>query len=685
MAYTQVFAPNIVGEFNFGLDWTGGPGGISSPEQSVFSKTIGLQGVLAPEGPYLIIQGGYPGDPYFGTHNPKQAEDDRNTKLTASLAWFKGTHNIKFGGNFFRWNADFHTDTWANGQFEFDNGQTGLPGNFFSQTGFGYASFLLGDVAYVLIRGPEDDGERSWAMGYFIQDEWRVTPRLTLNYGLRYDYQPQYTSPHHEGSSFNGALPNPDAGNIPGALEFLTSSRTRFGDTYKLGFGPRFGFAYKLDSKTVMRGSYGLFYGPVSQFSGEVAPRQGYVPSFALTSTDGVSPAFNWSNGVVTPPGFTNPTLSSTIANGSATAYMGKDDGRPAQIQLINFGLQRELPKNILAEAAYIGNLSHHIATNTLNQINQLDFAKYGSLGQLLIAPFNSAQAIAAGITSPYPGFQGTVAQALRPFPQYLGINDANSMIGNSTYHALQLKLQKRFSSGLSFLIGYTLSKNLTDVDSTAGYFTTGVQDAYNRRAEKALSSIDSPNQVVASYTYELPFGPGRKLVNSNNAVARYVVGGWALSGINTYKNGTPLSVITSTVLPTTNDSLAESGTSVRPNVVTGVSPLTGIGCSSFNPQTNLYLNKAAFTAPAPFTFGNAPRELSDARTCPHLDEDISLMKYLPLKENRVNLRFGADAFNLFNRRNFGSPDTNFNDPGFGTIASAGPGRVLQVQFKLLW
>jgi len=685
LAYTEVFAPNIVGEFNFGLDWTGGPGGISSPQQAVFSKTIGLEGVLAPEGPYLNIQGGYPGDPYFGTHNPEQAENDRNAKFTGSIAWFKGTHNIKFGGNFFRWNADFHTDTLANGHFEFDNGQTGLPGNFLSQTGFGYASFLLGDVAYVQILGPEDHGERSWAMGYFIQDEWRVTPRLTLNYGLRYDYQPQYTSPHHQGSSFDPTLPNPGAGNIPGALTFLSASDRRFSSTYPVAFGPRFGFAYKLDSKTVMRGSYGLFYSPVSQFSGEIATRQGYVPNFTLSSTDGISPAFNWDNGVATPPGFITPTLTSTIANGSATAFVAKDDGRPGQIQLINFGLQRELPKGILGEVAYVGNLSHHIATNTLEQVNQLDFSKYGSLGQLLLAPFNSPQAIAAGITSPYPGFQGTVAQALRPYPQYLGINNVNAMIGNSTYHAMQVKLQKRFSSGLSFLIGYTLSKNLTDVDATAGYFASGVQDAYNRRAEKALSSVDSPNQVVASYTYELPFGPGKRLLSSPNVFTRYVIGGWTISGINTYKDGTPLGVITSEVLPTTNDSLSESGTSVRPNMVAGANPRTGINCSSFNPQSELYLNSAAFTIPAPFTFGNAPRELSNARACPTMDEDISLLKFVPIRENRVTLRFGADAFNLFNRRNLGAPDTNLNDPGFGTISSAGPGRVLQLQVKVLW
>jgi hypothetical protein len=248
----------------------------------------------------------------------------------------------------------------------------------------------------------------------------------------------------------------------------------------------------------------------------------------------------------------------------------------------------------------------------------------------------------------------------------------------------MQVKIQKRFSSGLSFLIGYTLSKNLTDVDSTAGYFSSAVQDAYNRRAEKALSSIDSPEQVVASYTYELPIGPGKKYLNGNNVITKYVIGGWALSGINTYKTGTPLGVTTSIVLPTTNDSLSESGTSIRPNVVPGVNPMNGFNCGNFNPQADRYLNPAAFSLPAPFSFGNAPRELSNARGCGTLDEDLSLMKYIQVREG-INIRLGADAFNLLNRRNLGAPDTNINDPGFGTISSAGPARVLQLQVKILW
>src|SRR5262249_35683385 len=148
---------------------------------------------------------------------------------------------------------------------------------------------------------------------------------------------------------------------------------------------------------------------------------------------------------------------------------------------------------------------------NSLQQINQLNYAKYGSLGPLLGQQVGSPAANAAGITAPFPGFVGTVAQALRPYPQYPGINGVTSMIGNSTYHAAQFKVQKRYSSGLSFLVGFTISKNLTDVDSIPGYFSAGTQDAYNRRMEKALSSIDSPQQVVASYTYELPFGAGKR------------------------------------------------------------------------------------------------------------------------------------------------------------------------------
>jgi len=689
LAFNRTLKANVINDFTFGVDRAGGPGGFPNDKYGSLATTIGLKGTFFPCGPQLNVAGGYPGEDLFGNHVCQQGESDTNWKLNESVGWFIGKHTIKFGGSFYRWNANFRTQNIANGHFTFQPAETGLPGDFLARTGFGYASFLMGQVDQAEIKAGETSGQRSWYMGYFIQDEFRATSKLTLNYGLRWEWQPQYTSPHDYGSEFEPNIPNPGAGGLPGALAFLgkgpgRNGKRRFSDTYPWGFGPRLGFAYKLTDKTVVRGSYGLFAAPVSQFSGEFGNRQGFVPRFAVSSIDGFTPAFNWDNGF--PSGFNpNPTIDPTVANGSSTAFMGKNNAHPAQVQMINFSVQRELPGNMLLEGAYIANLSHHVSSNGLEQINQLNYQKYGGLGPLLGALVGSPEANAAGIRAPYPGFVGTVAQALRPYPQYLGINGITSMIGNSTYHAAQIKLQKRYASGLSFLIGYTLSKNLADVDSTPGYFSAGVQDAYNRRAEKALSSIDSPHQVVASYTYELPFGTGKKFLNGRNVFSRYIAGGWSISGIHTYRAGTPLAVATNLRLPTTGDSLAQTQPTLRPNVLSGVPIRTDLSCGGFDPAKNLYLNRAAFTDPAPFSFGNAPRTLPNVRGCTYADENVSLLKAFPAFRERVNVRLGADFFNLFNRKHFGSPATNIDNANFGTISSAGPPRIMQLNFKILW
>ena len=220
---------------------------------------------------------------------------------------------------------------------------------------------------------------------------------------------------------------------------------------------------------------------------------------------------------------------------------------------------------------------------------------------------------------------------------------------------------------------------------STPGYFAAGVQDAYNRRAEKSISSIDSPHSVVASYTYELPFGTGKRFANGKDVFSKYVIGGWSISGIHTYRAGTPIAVGTNLRLITTGDSLSQTQPTLRPNLVSGGSPRTGLSCGGFDPATSLYLNLAAFTDPAPFSFGNAPRRLPNVRGCTYSDENISLLKYFPVVHERVSMRLGADFFNIFNRRHLGGPATNIDNANFGRISGAGPPRIMQLNFKILW
>lgn len=454
----------------------------------------------------------------------------------------------------------------------------------------------------------------------------------------------------------------------------------------KLAFAPRFGFAYALNGKTVVRGSYGIFDGPVSQtLSSAWANHQGFLTEVSEASLNGgISPAFNWNNGFPISNFDLNPKLDPTIANGSSTSFIGKGTVKPPRIQEISFSIQRELPSNILVEATYLNNLGHHIGSVNSEQVNQLDYAKYGSLGNILTADINSPQAAAAGIGLPYSGFQGSVAQALRPYPQYLGINGSTSFIGNSNYNAAQIKVQKTYSNGLSFLVGYTISKNLSDVDAVPGYFAAGVQDAYNRRAEKSVASIDSPQALVATYTYELPVGKGKKFLNGDNVFTKSVFGGWAISGIQTYTAGAPLGFSTNGRLPTTGDGLALNQPGLRPDVVPGVSPTKHLSCNGFDPATDLFLNRTAFIDPPPFRFGDAPRLSSNARACTASNENISIMKWTSIRES-VRLRFGVDLFNVFNRRNLGGPDTNIDNLSFGRISSAGPGRTVQLHMKLAW
>jgi hypothetical protein len=692
VGYARNLGPRAISEFNFGSDRLGGPATQYSPTNLQGATLIGLTGTQFPCTPLTTIAGGYPSD--IGVLNCLQTQLGTNLKFNESIAISAGKHTVKFGGSFYHWYMTWIGTKGGNGQFNFSNLETSLPDSpSAGKTGFGYASFLLGVVDSATMQSPTTRRSNIPYYGVFIQDEFRIIPKLTLTYGLRYEVQPQFTSPYDNSSQFDPAVPNPGAGGLPGALTFLGTGPGRtgkraFSDSDYLGFSPRFGVAYTLGNRTTVRSSYGLFRGPIAQMTGEMVNRQGFLANYGLSSIDGgITPAFNWTNGFPLSRFSAYPVFDPSFANGSYTAFMGKNNARPPQIQMINFSIQREVPGKVVLEAAYVANLSHHVETASLESINQLNYAQYGSLGNLLNQNINSAAAVAAGVRSPFPGFSGTVAQALRPYPQYLGINGESSKIGNSTYHALQFKAQKHYSNGVSFLVGYTVSKYISDFDTGAGYDSVGPQNAYDRRAEKAVTSQDYPRSMVASYTYELPLGHDKRFLKGNGIVSRYLAGGWSISGIQTYHAGAPLAITTNGRLPASSDldGTTYNNVNLRPNTIVGANPRTGLTCGNIDPATGLYLNAAAFVDPPPFTFGNAARRLSYARGCGGANENVSLMKYLPLREGRLTARFGAEAFNIFNRKNFADPTTNFDNLNFGRISTAGPARLLQLNMKIIW
>jgi len=642
-----------------------------------YGAQAGLTGVLAPYTPFQSISGIAPFGNYWnlflriGTHVPI------NTDLTLT----KGSHNLKWGAEFDQQIHLNNESILTAGLFNFGPLETGLPG--FPQTGLGFASYLLGDVDSATLNTAVAVRHLAQRWGFYAQDQWRATRKLTLNYGLRWDVVNSLRESHDRIGAFDPSVPNPAAGGLLGALTFWGTGPGQNGKTGSLypvywgALGPRLGLAYAFNDKTVFRVYYGLLYSPLNAdfVQGESIPSYGSSASVSPTTTDnGVHPAFNWNNGF--PNIIPNlPNFDPSQLNGSAVSYVGNSiEKRPARSQNLGVSLERTVPGNILLKAAYVGTLTHGIRDLSDPPLDQLPL-QYLTLGNLLLSDINSPEARAAGIPIPYAGFQGSVAQALRPYPQYTGVDVLDSTYGFSLYHALQVTAQKRFKLGLNFLATYTASKNLVN----GGYQALPLQNT-----RKALGAYDRPQVFNLSYTYELPFGPGKPFLQNSHGVVRQVVEGWQVSGIQSYYSGSPVTVSTEEAIPGIGG--------VWANRVPGVPISTSVGCGGYNPgdPNSRVLNINAFALPAPFTFGNTS-VLPSTRDCGYKNEDLSIQKRFALKEN-VNFRLGFDFYNVFNRHNWGFASTagggglsaDINQPAaFGRYAGASDPRTIQIYARL--
>jgi hypothetical protein len=372
-------------------------------------------------------------------------------------------------------------------------------------------------------------------------------------------------------------------------------------------------------------------------------------------------------NGGVTPgygsldapgPSLVPPPFSASAGNNQSVHYLAPYQGEVPYLQNWMIGLQRELPGGIVISPSYVGNkvLRMPSALENLNQLNPT----YLSLGSTLLADINSPQAVAAGIQSPYPGFSGSVAQALRPFPQYVGITSNFDESGVSTYNAFQITAEKRFSQGLQFLLAYTASRNMSNLSSGFSTFNAAPMNTYDRKLEWSIAPADIPQFLTISGIYELPLGPGKPLLN-HSGIAGQILGGWQLGWLAQYHSGTPVGINASNVLP-----LFNGGN--RPNLVQGVNP--SLSRSNFDPAIDPIYNIAAFSQPADYTFGNAPRVLGNLRDFPSYNENINLAKTFKLAE-RITLQFRAEFFNIFNRVQFGGGNTAFSpsNANFGFVS----------------
>lgn len=659
------------------------------------NQTLQIPGIPMDSHGYTEFHFDTPPYPYLGNSSTNGYDPQifKNWAVNDDLSWVKGRHQAQFGFEYRRRTMDCRDQTTVAGQLYFSNMSSSQPDDAnFANWGNSFASLMLGQVLSGdrAIATPEQHFHDTFNV-FYGQDSIKMTSKLTLNLGLRYELPIYAIEDHGIMALFNPTLPNPGAGGLPGALQFYGNGPGRSGrfnlfGTYHRSIMPRISLAYEADKKTVVRLGYGIFRlypddGDLNNPDVLVeAPGFGGYPSYASTNA-GITPAFNLDQGFP-PSNVTVPDFDPSLNNGGTVTWFNSGSNKPAFMQGWTVDIQRELPSNMMLDAAYVGSHTTGYWAG-LENIDQVD-PKYLSLGNLLYEDVNSPDAVAAGIKVPYPGFQGSVAQALRPYPQYTTINDFYQPTGYSDYNALQVRLEKRYSNGLALMLGYTLSKNIGVVASNiagswfGGAALTGI-NTYDRRIEKSLASTDQTHVLVLAWSYDLPFGRGKRLLGSVNPVVNQLVGGWQVNAIQSYDSGTPIGVSGGGDIPL-------FGGGNRPNWVSS-NVRSSVPMGSFDPAVDLYLNINAFSQPAPFTFGNAPPLLPNVRTPAYYDEDMSVFKKIFLRSESRYLEIRGEFFNAFNRVVFAGPSANINNPStFGVISGqANTPRVIQIGMKLIF
>lgn len=602
-------------------------------------------------------------------------EKNDRWQFSTDLAWVRGKSTIKVGFEYRR--HKFPHKGWAvggaAGNFNFNRLETGgydAAGNNLSQTGDPFASFLLGQVHDA---NQNIYAQPTWSEDYlspWINGEFKVTSKLTLQAGLRLDYQSARTEQNDEYSTFDPNTPNPGAGGRLGAVIFAGSGPGRAGTrTFEKpkwdAWGPRAGFAYRLNDKTTLRGGYGIYYAGVafSQFTGD--PNIGFSTNpAAVNVNNGLSPAFSLDSGFPSQNLVLPPSISPTIANGQGVGAVSPDGETLPRFQNWSLTFRRRLAQNMMLDVSYIGNrgsrLNHHAQRAGLDY-NMNDPSVLALGATVLNSNINSAAARNAGIASPYAGFNGTVAQALRMYPQYQNIEWRGLPLGRSQYHALEFVVEQQLARGLQYRVGYTFSR-LKNNGAESGMgnegINGGVQDPVNwDTVDYGLSLDDTPHVFLVGFTWDVAQGKSQSWTGAKKAL----LGGWNLSGIFRYESGRPLRI---TMANDMGGLLFN--TEKRPNR-TGADAVNAGG--DFNPATDNYFNRDGWADPGPLTFGNAPRADGSVRGFKVFNEDLTLSKAFALRSD-LTMRFVASFGNILNRTTFCGPNTNFSSSAFGTVST---------------
>lgn len=603
-------------------------------------------------------------------------------------------HTIKAGAEWRKLFLNFMQLGNPAGQYSFNQGFTQRnPVQAVGTQGFGMASFLLGTASGGSVSHDPIPASSSVYWGAYIQDDYRLSKRLTLNLGLRYDVDLPRTERYNRYSYFDYGAASPIRGRVPqfpnlqGAMRFVNGDNRYQVPVDRNNFSPRFGFAFKLNEKTVMRGAYALMYaGSMMQAAGSSgsAGMEGYRGSTGMLTTLDGGRTVNAFLRNPYPAGFNLPLGFAEGPNSGASTNIGLgvgesffNDSRNPVIQQWNFNVQRELPGSMVIEAGYLASKGNHLidgeGSMTYNQLP----ASFGDLGNALLDQVDNP--FFGVITNPTSAlFQPRVSrsQLLRPFPQYTGVSAFRKPQANSIYHAFTLRVEKRFTNGLGFLASYTGGKLIDDASQTVTFLgqAGNKQDFYNRRAERSISTQDISSRFVFSGNYDLPFGRGRKMLSGMNGVGEALIGGWQVNGILTLSGGTPV-LITQNV---NNTNLGSAGQ--RPNNNGTSGKRTGL---SRDEQIRQWFDTSVFSFAQAFRFGNVSRTSPDIRNPGLKTVDLSLFKNYRIRE-RATLQFRAEAFNMTNTLQLGAPNAQLGSGQTGVIGGTAVGpRQVQMALRL--
>jgi hypothetical protein len=589
-----------------------------------------------------------------------------------SATWVKNNHTLKGGFDLRLEYQPVASLTNTNGNYTFGaNGtqQIALQGLAISSgsTGFPYASFLLGDVSNVLISAPANYRDQKKQISAYVQDTWKLTRNLTLDYGLRYDFGTYLRERAGREGAFSATTPDPSSGGRLGASIFEATCNCNFSSNYPWAFAPRLGAAYKLKDKTVIRAGFGIVYAPTAYAQGTVVSQvnsgtPGYG-EYTFQLKDGIPAAFT-----PTWPIFTANAGRPVGTVGAGPAVLGDSAGRPPRQYQWSIGVQRQLTRNLVAEASYVGNRVVWLnapGLSTLNKLsvpylNQLGFQVGNSNDSVLErAAWNTLTAAqiatlaSRGVELPYSNFPTTqlVRQAILPFPQYSSLTPAANALGNSWFDALQLVVTQRFYHGLTVSANYMYSKNLARTSSP---------DPFNRSLGKDLSALDLPHQFRLSATYTVP--QQKSGLFGKNKLVSYVVSGWQVGAFLQYQSAPILGQPAS---PTANPISQWLGYGPGPaQVVPGVSLLStnwtdlngvthttpiDLNCHCYDPRTTVVLNPAAWSAIPDGQFAANQSSLRYFRGIRQPNEDMNFGRNFRVME-KATLQIRAEWTNIFNR-----------------------------------